>query len=353
VLVSGTNGKTSVTALTVAAIGDTVGVASNTDGANTGAGLAGVLLEAVPDRLVLEVDEAWLPWAIDRLRPEVVVLVNLSRDQLSRHHEVRRLASTWRTALAGVPLVVATTDDPGVVWAALAARRQVWVAAGALWHADSQVCPACGSACLLSGTSWSCSSCDLTSPRPHWWLHDRELRDDETSTELRVGLPGRFNLANAALAVVAARESAGVSFHEAVERVAEVRSVAGRYERVHYRGHDLRILLAKNPAGWLELLDVLGGETCPLLLLLNADGVDGRDPSWLYDVSFATLRHRTVLVQGRRATDLLVRLQLDGVMAQQVPGPVAEALRRLPAGRVDVVGNYTAFRRVLDEVRHG
>jgi UDP-N-acetylmuramyl tripeptide synthase len=112
-------------------------------------------------------------------------------------------------------------------------------------------------------------------------------------------------------------------------------------------------MLAKNPAGWLELLDLIVEDQHPLLLVFNAEGVDGRDPSWLYDVSFARLRGRTVAVQGDRATDLLVRLEHDGIAAEQIPGSLAAALWKLPAGRVDVVGNYSAFRRVVQEARYG
>jgi lipid II isoglutaminyl synthase (glutamine-hydrolysing) len=114
--------------------------------------------------------------------------------------------------------------------------------------------------------------------------------------------------------------------------------------------HQVRLMLAKNPAGWLELLDLLAGSDRPVVLLFNAEGVDGRDPSWLYDVSFESLRGREVRVQGRRATDLLVRLQYDGVAAEAVPGPLGAALSTLPPGPVDVVGNYTAFRSALAEV---
>ena len=85
-------------------------------------------------------------------------------------------------------------------------------------------------------------------------------------------------------------------------------------------------MLAKNPAGWLELLALMAPDGHPVVLLFNADGVDGRDPSWLYDVSFAALRGREVVVQGRRATDLAVRLELDGVVARRVAGRLADAL---------------------------
>ena len=170
---------------------------------------------------------------------------------------------------------------------------------------------------------------------------------------IQLDLPGAYNVANAALALVAAHAVAPGDVGEAAARLRHVDSVAGRYQQTRFRGHDLRILLAKNPAGWLEVLDVLAGDSHPVLLLFNAEGVDGRDPSWLYDVSFAPLRGRTVVVQGRRATDLLVRLELDEVEARHVRGSLADAVWGLPAGRVDVVGNYTAFRRALGELHHG
>jgi lipid II isoglutaminyl synthase (glutamine-hydrolysing) len=350
-LVSGTNGKSTTTALTVAALGHRPPVATNGDGANTAHALAGVLGSTDAGRLVLEVDEDWLPWTIRETCPRAVVLTNLSRDQLTRHHEVATVAAAWRSGLAGVPLVIANADDPAVVWSALAGCKQTWVAAGARWTADSLVCPACAGRCVRSGSDWACRSCDLHRPDPDWWLEGQVLRNATTEVPLVLNLPGRFNVANAALAVAAAHHTGSVSAPDAADRLGAVQSVAGRFERIRFRGHDLRIMLAKNPAGWVELLDLMAGERHPLVLVLNAEGVDGRDSSWIYDVSFVPLRGRTVVVQGRRATDLLVRLEHDGVAATHMPGPLAAALWELPAGRVDVVGNYTAFRSTVREVR--
>jgi lipid II isoglutaminyl synthase (glutamine-hydrolysing) len=350
-LVSGTNGKSTTTALIVAALGRESAVATNRDGANTSVAIAGLLAATDTHQVVLEVDEDWLPWAVRETSPQTVVLTNLSRDQLSRHHEVGAVASHWRTGLAGVPLVVANADDPAVVWSALAGQRQVWVAAGARWTADSLVCPACSGRCLRSGCDWVCRSCDLRRPDPEWWLDGGRLHSASVDIPLTLDLPGRFNVANAALAVAAVQGPWSVSAQDAAARMRDVHSVSGRFERVRFRGHDLLIMLAKNPAGWLELLELMADERCPLVLVLNAEGVDGRDPSWIYDVSFEPLRGRTVVVQGRRATDLLVRLELDGVEATHVPGSLAAALWKLPAGRVDVVANYTAFRNTVKEVR--
>lgn len=352
-LVSGTNGKTTTTALTVLALEDGRPVGSNRGGANTSTGVAGTLATTEEQRMVLEVDEGWLPWAVRTTTPRCVVLTNLTRDQLSRHHEVGALAATWRACLGDVPVVVANADDPDIVWPALAARTRVWVSVGERWTADSLVCPACGGRCVRTGDDWACDTCELRRPQPDWWLEGSVLCSAHTRVPLELDLPGEFNVGNAALALVAAYVTNGVPVQDGAARLASVASVAGRFERISRGPHDLRVMLAKNPAGWLELLALMAPDRHPVVLLFNADGVDGRDPSWLYDVSFAGLRCREVVVQGRRATDLVVRLQMDGVAARQVGGRIGDALDGLPAGRVDVVGNYTAFRAAGAELRRG
>ena len=101
---TGTNGKTTTTTLLAAGLGTWGPVCTNRTGANLATGLTSALLGA-PDapRAALEVDEAVLPWALRELRPEVVVLLNLSRDQLDRYQEVRGTAQRWRGALDQSP----------------------------------------------------------------------------------------------------------------------------------------------------------------------------------------------------------------------------------------------------------
>ena len=133
-LVSGTNGKTTTTALLAAALADGRPVGSNRGGANTGAGLAGTLATsddagagARGGRVVAAVGDR------DTTAPRCVVLTNLTRDQLSRHHEVAALAATWRSAWRGCRWWSPTPTTPTWSGRPPAARRQVWVAAGEQW----------------------------------------------------------------------------------------------------------------------------------------------------------------------------------------------------------------------------
>jgi len=353
-LVSGTNGKTTTTALLAAALRTQAPVDTNADGANTQAGMVRALAAGDAATVVLETDEGWLPWAVRQTRASTTVLLNLSRDQLHRHHEVAHVARAWRDALDGAEHVVANADDPAVVLACLGARNRTWVAAGTRWREDARVCPRCGHEIVSDDGGWRCR-CGLCRPRPQWWTEGDDLVGPATRLTLGLGLPGAANRANAAMAVAAAA-GLGVSPEGALGAMRTVRGVAGRYEVFATRTHSARLTLAKNPASWLEALDMVGARSRPLVLAFNSDGVDGRDPSWLYDVPFDGLAGRPVVVTGRRATDMLVRLEMAGLHDVRRAGDVAAALSLLPAGEVDVVANYTAFqeaRRALGHRCHG
>src|SRR5215831_11802688 len=181
VLVTETNGKTTTTRLITAALG-ALGqeIASNIYGANMEAGLTSALSRAPDARLaVLETDEKYIPAMVKATSPKVVVLLNLSRDQMDRAAEIWLLARRWREALGNAPgcRVVANADDPLVAWAAGSARQVTWVAAGQRWRDDSWCCPHCGSHLERHGDDWACRECGGRRPPVSWMLRDDEVID--------------------------------------------------------------------------------------------------------------------------------------------------------------------------------
>ncbi len=349
VLVTGTNGKTTTTRLVTAALG-ALGqeVASNAFGANMEAGLTAALGRA-PDApfAVLEVDEKYLPAVVAATHPRVVTLLNLSRDQMDRAAEIWLVARRWREALASAPdcWVVANVDDPLIAWSAGAAEHVVWVAAGQRWHEDSWCCPRCGSHLLRDELGWRCGECGFSRPPARWVLDAGSVVDSAGRVhDLALSLPGRANRANAVVAL-AVSEVFGVDPAQALPRLRQVASVAGRYTRLEHRGRQVRLLLAKNPAGWLEAFDVLEPPPVPVLLSVNAREPDGKDTSWLWDVDYRVLRGRPVFVAGERQLDLAVRLEADQVPFELAEG-VDDAVDRVPGGSLDVIANYTAFQQI-------
>ena len=350
-LVTGTNGKTTTRTLLVAAAATAGPVASNGGGANLPTGLTAALTnDRTSPRAVLEVDEPYLPQIIDAVAPKLVVLLNLSRDQLDRYAEVSRIASIWRKALADVPVAVGNADDPLVVFAASGAQRQVWVAAGQRWTDDSTACPSCGHV-LTRDPNWHCTSCGLSRPEPQWTVAGRTVTDPGgASYDVHLSLPGDVNVGNAALAAAAAAVW-GVQPADAFAAMAAIPSVEGRYLETTLGDRPVRLLLAKNPAGWVEALEMSRPER-PVVVAVNARAQDGRDPSWLWDVPFEVLQGRQAVATGERSRDVAVRLRYAGVDHTRVDD-LAEAVRTAPPGPVEVLANYTAFQSYRRIVRDG
>jgi len=368
-VVSGTNGKTTTTRLLSVALQASTGsplVRSNTTGSNMPAGHVAALAAGPLDApAVLECDEGYLPTSLATLRPRAVVLLNLSRDQLDRTNEVRMIAGRWRAALGRQATggdgrtVVANCDDPLVAWGAGDAPSVVWVAAGMRWRADAVGCPACGGRITFDPDgSWSCA-CGYARPRPDLWLDPlpdgghEAVGSDGRRLPLTLAIPGRFNLANALMALAAA-EALGVGPAAAVRAMSDVREVAGRFSTAVVGGVQARLMLAKNPAGWAELLELVCPGTSPVVVGINARVADGRDPSWLWDVGFEQLTGRPVVATGERCLDLSVRLRYGEVPHETVRRPL-DALRAatrrrdadLGPDRVEFIGNYTAFHDLL------
>lgn len=353
-LVSATNGKTSTTRLLASAAEQGGPVVTAATGTNMTSGIAVTLASGPANaHAVLEVDEAYLPQVLTATRARVILLGNLSRDQLDRMNEVAMVARRWRAMLDAYPatVVVANADDPIVAYAAERAPNVIWVAAGQVWTADSAVCPECGTLLGRGGSDWWCPGCGRKRPQPAWQLEYTAGRGVAVAPDghrfpLDLALPGRFNAANAILALAAATEL-GFEPSESVRRMAQVQAVSGRYAVVQVGSLRVRLLLAKNPAGWSELVDVMAPAPAPVIITINSNSADGRDPSWLWDVPFEHLRGRTVVATGDRRRDLAVRLlhaEVDHVVIEDPYSPAAA----LPPGTreldvVDCAATYTAF----------
>lgn len=350
VCVSGTNGKTTTTRLLAQALSTLGPVTTNGGGANMTDGVLTALSHPpYTGPVALEVDEIYLPQVAIATAPTVIALLNVSRDQLDRSNETRRIAGLWRTLGESLPetSVVANADDPLVVWAALGFSRQVWVGAGQVWTADAMVCPSCSRLLRRADGDWWCT-CGLRRPSPDIELPDLQtLVIAGTSYQITLALPGRCNVANAAMAAAAAG-LLGVTPAAALAAMAHVGGVEGRYGELDLApGRRGRLLLAKNPAGWLEMLELLRADPPrPCLIAFNSRTADGKDPSWLWDVPMELLAGRRVLVTGERAQDISVRLAYADV-AHAVYSSVEAAALAADTAELDVIANYTAFRQLV------
>jgi lipid II isoglutaminyl synthase (glutamine-hydrolysing) len=345
VLVTGTNGKSTTTRMAAAALGTLGAVATNSEGANMDAGLVAALAAARDAGLAaLEVDEMHLPHVAAAVDPRVMVLLNLSRDQLDRVGEINAIERTLRAGLARHPdaVVVANCDDVLMTSAAYDSPNVVWVAAGGGWANDSVSCPRSGEVIVRENTHWYSTGTDFKRPTPHWWFDENTIYGpDGLALPMKLALPGAVNRGNATQAVAAA-VALGVDPVCGVAAVSSVDEVAGRYRTVTIGAHTARILLAKNPAGWQEALSMIDKHGAGVVIAVNGRVPDGEDLSWLWDVRFEHFEDTAVVAAGERATDLAVRLTYAGVDHTLVHDTLS-AIASCPPGHIEVVANYTAF----------
>ena len=345
VVVTGTNGKSTTTRMTAAALATMGPVATNAEGANMDAGLIAALAGDRTAKLAaLEVDEMHVPHVLDAVPAAVVVLLNLSRDQLDRVGEINHIERTLRGGLSrhGEAVVVANCDDVLMTSAAYDSPNVVWVAAGGTWANDSVSCPRSGEVIVREESHWYSTGTDFKRPTPHWWYDAENVYGpDGLALPMTLALPGDVNRGNATQAIAAA-VTLGADPAKAVAAVSGVDEVAGRYRTVKLGEHTVRVLLAKNPAGWHEALTMVDKHGAGVVISVNGQVPDGEDLSWLWDVRFEHFDDTTVVAAGERGTDLAVRLGYAGVEHTLVHDTV-KAIASCPPGHVEVIANYTAF----------
>ncbi len=355
VLISGTNGKTTSTALVHAGIATKFSTVSNFTGANLFAGVASALSEnRSAEVVVLEVDELVIPWAIAQTKPELIVLLNLGRDQLDRLSEVRVVAGKWKEAVRYLPAdseILADADDPFVVWAAKDWQKLTWFSAGAFGHMDASTCPECGDVLWWSEnrSDYSCR-CGFARPKPDWVLAKGFLKGPKKEKiEVISGIPGKAAISNAARAIVACAHFE-IPLQVSAIAISKIDTVDGRFGNLQIGKTSFRLLLSKNPASWRETLLTSQSGPISVLLTVNANTQDGKDTSWLWDVDFSPLLGRRVLVSGDRRSDVAARLTVNGIAHEIVANELA-ASRIFGEVEADLIASYTAFHRLAKGVR--
>ncbi|GAC1361257.1 MAG: MurT ligase domain-containing protein [Ktedonobacteraceae bacterium] len=403
VMITGTNGKTTTSSFIAAIVRDGgLRVWRNREGSNLMRGVASSLvIRAQSDGhlrrsgkaiSILEVDEAALPQLVQAIPPRVVVFTNLFRDQLDRYGEVNSIVAMWERAIAGLSLdttLVLNADDPTIAQLGAsftgkviyygiddlslntfnqqdtAERHQV---------IDARACSVCGHEYVYDAQFYShmghyhCPACGHTRPQPtvrvthvHMDSFDRlriKVEAAGQQHELTIPLPGLYNIYNA-LAAIAAALTLQIEWEPIVTGIEQSKPAFGRGERIQADGKTMRLLLAKNPTGFNEVLRTIYSEDVPryLLLVLNDNIADGQDISWIWDVDFERIQGHTraLIVAGTRALDLAIRLRYAGIDDKDMtiipPAPLRTQRERVSARRIGVPINTTIHRRGIDRLR--
>ncbi len=364
VVVTGTNGKTTTTKM-LAALMRAHGkqVFTNPTGSNFTRGVISSMLSDLPlsghldaDVAILELDEWHALQFAKVVTPTHALLLNVARDQLDRFAEIdttaRLLGSLASSTSTGVVL---NRDDSFVARIRAQLDPAVDVSYFGTDPEIADTLPPLNEADVRFDD-------DFAAPHPtpaDGLLHPHDARrfsmrfGEESIGPVELRQRGLAAMINATAAVTTARMLLGDGFRPAaaLEALARVTPPFGRGEVIDAGGHPLELVLVKNPAGFTVALGTYGTEPVTTMIAINDDYADGQDVSWLYDVSFESLRGQGVaLTSGVRAYDMALRLDYDDVRVEGIIPDLEEALQTFltacPRQPRRIFCTYTAMMRL-------
>lgn len=140
------------------------------------------------------------------------------------------------------------------------------------------------------------------------------------SVELKLALPGLYNVYNAAAAAATAY-AYGISLENIKTGLENYRGVFGRAEKKSIDGKEYQTFLIKNPTGCTEVLKYLSQDhKAKYLIAINDNYADGRDVSWLWDAKFEYISSldNKIYCSGQRALDMATRLKYAGFCSENI-----------------------------------
>ncbi|MDR0398079.1 MAG: MurT ligase domain-containing protein [Candidatus Nomurabacteria bacterium] len=345
VVISGTNGKTTTTKIVTELLeSQGLKVFTNNTGSNFMRGVVAALLENInlrgelkADIAVLELDEAHAVKFVQAVQPKYSLLLNVMRDQLDRFGEIDHTAQLLsKVADATTETVVINREDKRLAGLSTAAR-QVYFGLGkeliSEFPEDDEL--------LSRSTKKQPSSLSADVVLSSIDDNVAEFLVDGKRYSTPLALKGSYNIFNSAAALALVRQVLPSAMVQAlVDGLASIESAFGRGESLTVNGQLLELFLVKNPSGFQLALNSFAAGEHDTMIAINDNYADGRDMSWLWNVSFIGLKS-VQMVSGVRAADMALRLKYDCVELVKVIEP------NLSVATHDFCTNSTRPKRIF------
>jgi len=377
VVITGTNGKTLTTALTVNILRQEFDeVLTNPTGANMVQGIVSTFLSARPKKgkkfAVLEIDEASLSKVTKYIKPELFVFTNIFRDQMDRYGEIYTTYKMIVEGAANSPeaTILCNGDSPLFNSVATVNPRKYYgfdhlpdEEQMAHYNTDGVLCPECHHILHYKMITYAnlgkyyCPNCGFHRPELDYKLTEMTAMDNTSAdfvidgNDYRIEVGGMYNVYNA-LAATAVAEYYGVAPAKIKAGLAYDEKVFGRQEVIRIGDKECTLVLVKNPVGLNQVIDMIGLSPYPfsLVSLLNANYADGIDVSWIWDgdhEAFADMGIPQVIAGGDRHKDMALRLKVAGIPEEKIIetpelDDVIKQIADLPTEKVYILATYTA-----------
>ncbi|MBI2337833.1 DUF1727 domain-containing protein [Candidatus Daviesbacteria bacterium] len=368
IIITGTNGKTT-TAKMLAHFAKNAGlkVIRNHTGSNLERGIASTLIANYQllttnyqlDLGIWELDEAAFNTIAPKLKPDIIVFLNVFRDQLDRYGEIDTVVKNWCKTLQILnpkTIVLVNGDDANTAKLANCFKGRIQkfgvkdykISGESIEHVKEK-----------ENLDFEAKNVKLNGLEGSTF----QLLTTNYQLPTTLPLPGLYHIYDA-LAAFACADKLGLSLSKLASSLKSYSPAFGRMEKLPF-GY---IFLIKNPAGATQVFETIAPNLKPddrLLLALNDNIADGTDVSWIWDTEFEQLlssslrgakpastqrgeRRGNLYISGTRACDLAVRLKYAGfdpkniIIEPDLQNTLKEARTGLK-GRLFILPTYTAM----------
>lgn len=376
IVVTGTNGKTSTANMIASALKEAnKQVVHNQKGDNLRYGIASALLLNATmsgivqcDMIVLEVDELSMPFIMNHVNVDYVVITNFFRDQLDRSLEMEQLIQTVEKSLVSFHKdLILNGNDPNTVRFAYSIKRAIphfYTVEQAEENQHEEVhdgvfCPVCGNPLLYDKQFYShigefhCNHCDFGYAQQSHFAYGVEKQIFQYMRERYEAPVDAMYMIFNCMAVLTLFDVLGLSKQNVKRAFARFQMPVGRNEHFIYKQSLITLNLIKNPAGTNEVLKQIQKYEQPkvVLFLLNDFPQDGTDVSWIYDSDFEYVFNNTtsIITTGSRAYEAALRMKYGGYIGNIVVDDNLEgALQKAMANNLNVyvLTTYTGLLKV-------
>lgn len=382
ILVTGTNGKTTTTSMIYNIIKENgFDVITNNTGANLYPGIVACFISHYSffkknknKYAVIEVDEANVKFITQHIKPEMITVTNLFRDQLDRYGE---LYTTLNKILEGINNVpdckLVLNGDESLLGKLNIQNPTIYYGfnvpikenQSAEINTDSKFCKFCKAPYSYDFFTYNhlgkfyCPECGFKRPELKYAVNKILDLTPENSTvlinntEVFISQSGAYNIYNG-LCSYAITKELEISDSVIKTSLQNQSSSFGRQEQIKIDNKDVQIILVKNPAGYNQALDTLSlnkNNEFSAVFMLNDKYADGRDVSWIWDVDFekiSSLNVKDIFVSGLRMYDMAVRLKVAGLdpskfILEQDYEKLTDNIKSCHSDKIYILATYTAM----------
>ncbi len=348
ILITGTNGKTTTTALTNHIFNNAfIDCFSNSTGANMLTGIVTTYIKnynlfnrKISKTAIIEVDEASLKHVCKYIQPKIIAVTNIFRDQLDRYGEVY---TTLNHIKEGIKLcsnskLILNGDEPLLCSLEKVYNNKFFFGFDNFksdentknLNVEAKNCKFCGETYTYNFITYNhlgdfkCNNCGFKREKLDFSIADiLENNINESIIKIKnnvitINQGGIYNIYNV-LCAYAISTVCSIPDCIVIDSIKSFSKVFGRQENFKIKSNSITMFLVKNPAGFNETLNTINldkNSEMSIGFLLNDNFADGQDVSWIYDVNLEMIKNfniKELFTGGIRTHDMSLRLNLTEI----------------------------------------